>query len=229
MIVPLIAAGHSTGFMLLVRLAPDPRFDDSSIEIAETIAQSVATSIENASLYSQMERMAITDGLTGLYNRRGLTQMGQREIDRARRFDRAFSVLMLDLDHFKELNDTHGHAAGDNVLRQLADLLSQLVRSIDVVARYGGEEFTILLPECPHDCGQEVAERLRRAVENTTFQTDAGELELSISLGLASGSNMPLDLEALIEAADRALYAAKEAGRNQCWSWHPEGPRPIEQ
>jgi diguanylate cyclase (GGDEF)-like protein len=227
LLVPLIAAGHSTGLMLLLRLSPSPPFNSQAADMALTIGQSVAASLDNAKLYAQMERMAITDSLTNLYNRRGLTQLGQREIERARRFDRSFSVLMLDLDHFKQLNDSYGHPAGDEVLHQLADLLGQLVRSIDVVARYGGEEFALLLPECHFDCAQVVAERLRQAIASTSFSTSAGDLNLTISLGIASGSNLPLELESLLEAADRALYAAKEAGRNQSWAWHPQGPRPA--
>jgi diguanylate cyclase (GGDEF)-like protein len=227
LLVPLIAAGHTNGLMLLLRLSTTPAFTGQEIDMAMTISQSVSTSIENAQLYAQMEHMAITDSLTNLYNRRGLIQLGEREIERARRFDRAFSTLMLDLDHFKILNDSYGHMAGDEVLRQLADLLTQLVRSIDVVARYGGEEFTILLPECSQDCAHVVAERLRLAVENTHFKTGAGDLNITISVGVASGSNLPLEMERMLNAADQALYAAKEAGRNQSWSWHPQGPRPA--
>ncbi|MFP3852798.1 MAG: diguanylate cyclase [Anaerolineales bacterium] len=228
LIVPMLAAGHRTGLLLFLRRSAEPGFGHSEVEMVESIAQSVAASIENARLYAQMERMAITDPLTQLYNRRGLSQLGEREIERARRYERDFSVLLIDLDHFKRLNDTHGHLAGDEVLRQLASLLNQLVRNIDLVARYGGEEFAVLLPECADDCAHEVAERLRQAIESTTFDTRAGELRITVSLGVASSESLPLQMEPLLAAADRALYAAKEAGRNQTWIWRQDQPQLID-
>lgn len=153
------------------------------------------------------QEVSLTDGLTHLWNRRGLLQTLLREIQRARRHNRFLSLLMIDVDRFKDINDHQGHGVGDQSLQAVAKALSESVRSIDWVCRYGGDEFTVLLPETGQDAAFEIAERLRREITDRTG--------LTISLGLSVFPFHGQDPAALIEAADRALYSAKSAGRNQ--------------
>jgi diguanylate cyclase (GGDEF)-like protein len=177
-------------------------------------ASQVAIALEKARLNSDLQRLAITDPLTGLFNRRGLYELGQREVERARRYSRPLSLIMLDIDHFKLVNDQYGHPTGDDVLKLLADRMQKNVRDIDILARYGGEEFVILLPEIDLADARPVAERLRQAVGDWPFSTDRGEISITISVGATQTGNAPYELEALIAHADAAMYIAKQQGRN---------------
>jgi diguanylate cyclase (GGDEF)-like protein len=183
--------------------------------LLEMLAAHVAIALENTCLFAEVQLLAITDPLTNLYNRRGLAELGHREIDRSRRFERPLSAVMLDIDHFKSVNDTYGHSIGDQILVGLADICREIVREVDLVVRYGGEEFLILLPEADLRAAFQVADRLRRNVETTSIRTDLGALAITISLGVVSLDSDMDDLEALIERADLALYAAKQEGRNR--------------
>ncbi len=163
--------------------------------------------------------LSITDELTGAYNRRYLMEQLPREFERSRRYAYPLSVLMCDLDHFKQVNDQRGHAAGDDVLQQFAGRAQKLIRAnSDWIARYGGEEFLIVLPETAHADGMRVAENIRQLVASSPFATRAGDTAVSASFGVAStGANGPdvtLKVEALIRAADQCLYESKLAGRN---------------
>jgi diguanylate cyclase (GGDEF)-like protein len=166
-------------------------------------------------LFAAMQRMAERDALTGLANRRRLRAAGEEEYRRARRFGHPVAALMLDLDHFKQVNDRHGHGAGDDVLREVARRILATVREIDVPARYGGEEFAVLLPETGLDTAREVAERIRLAVVDAPIKTRKGPLAVTLSAGVAAREAGGGDLGALLEAADGALYQAKAAGRNR--------------
>lgn len=165
-------------------------------------------------LNAEMTRLAVTDSLTGVYNRRGFFEIGAREIDRARRFCRPLSVIMFDLDHFKEINDTYGHPAGDEVLRLVVTRCQQNLRSnVDVIGRYGGDEFTVLLPESTLENARSVAGRLLNAARNPLVLGDV-QLDITFSLGVAELDQETGDFEQLLQRADRALYLAKESGRN---------------
>jgi two-component system cell cycle response regulator len=164
--------------------------------------------------------LSITDALTGSYNRRYLMEQLPREFERCRRYAYPLSVLMCDLDHFKQVNDQRGHAAGDDVLQQFASRTQKHIRANnDWMARYGGEEFLIVLPETSYDEAVIVAEKIRRLVASTPFATRAGDAAVTASFGVAStGSNGPdltLKVETLIRAADESLYKSKVAGRNR--------------
>ena len=165
----------------------------------------------------ELERLSVTDELTGLANRRHLDTELEREIQRHERHKRALAVLMLDVDRFKALNDTHGHPAGDAVLRQLAEVLEKNTRKGDTVARFGGEEFVVILPETPAAGAVHLAEKIRAAVEAHPFTIDenGATVHATISIGLARFPDHARTLDTLISAADQALYRSKQGGRNR--------------
>jgi diguanylate cyclase (GGDEF)-like protein len=162
-----------------------------------------------------LERLATTDELTGAYNRRHFIETGQREIVRSQRQGQPLSLIMLDIDHFKNINDCYGHAMGDTVLRQVAAIFKQNVREYDCFARIGGEEFVVLQPDTSILAATAIAERIRSAVEQETFMTEHGAISITLSAGIAVLDASPMSLEALMAIADEALYRAKSAGRNQ--------------
>lgn len=165
---------------------------------------------------AELERQVRTDYLTGLLNRRAFCELGALEVQRAHRHPAPLSVLALDLDHFKRINDQHGHAAGDRVLKSLATTCRRMLRSIDLTGRLGGEEFAVLLPHTPLETALRVAERLRLAIAEGRMSLDSGqEVSVTVSIGVATWSPGDADLQALLNRADVALYAAKHAGRNQ--------------
>jgi len=164
--------------------------------------------------------LSITDALTGAYNRRYLMEQLPRELERCRRYAYPLSVLMCDIDHFKQINDARGHAAGDEVLQQFAARAQKSLRTnSDWVARYGGEEFLIVLPETAHADAMFVAEKLRALVDSCGFATREGDAMVSASFGVAStgpsGPDLSLKVDALIRTADECLYLSKQAGRNR--------------
>jgi diguanylate cyclase (GGDEF)-like protein len=164
--------------------------------------------------------LSITDALTGAYNRRYLMEQLPRELERCRRYAYPLSVIMCDIDHFKQLNDARGHAAGDDVLQQFAARMQKSIRSVsDWVARYGGEEFIIVLPETGYEGALVVAEKMRTLMSGTAFVTRAGEAQVTASFGVAStalyGPDLALKVETLIRTADECLYRSKQAGRNR--------------
>ncbi len=167
--------------------------------------------------YRQSLELAATDPLTGLNNRRYLSNHLSRQISRAKETRKACSVLMVDVDHFKRINDTHGHQAGDEVLKGISERLRFNIRGIDLACRYGGEEFVIVMPEADMPTAEKVAERLRESIADRPFELGPGrgQLLVTASLGVASLEPGDTDSEALIARADKALYAAKAAGRNR--------------
>jgi len=165
--------------------------------------------------------LSITDALTGTYNRRYLMEQLPRELERCRRYAYPLSVLMCDIDHFKQINDDHGHAAGDEVLQQFAARAQKSLRTnSDWVARYGGEEFLIVLPETAHVDAMIVSEKLRALVDSAAFATRAGDAVVTASFGVAStgrsGPDLSLKVDSLIRTADECLYRSKQEGRNRC-------------
>jgi len=169
----------------------------------------------NDEFNSRLLTLVATDPLTGLANRRRLMERGAEEIARARRFNHPLCVLMIDLDHFKALNDTHGHAAGDRALKQVAESSLAVLRDIDLVARSGGEEFAVLLPETSLAKGIEVADRLRQAVAGLEIMGTGGTVTISASIGVAELGIADETIDQVLARADRALYDAKAAGRNR--------------
>jgi diguanylate cyclase (GGDEF)-like protein len=168
----------------------------------------------NAALRKQneeLERLSTTDGLTGLSNRRQLSQRLNAEATRVRRNKHPFSILMADVDHFKSYNDAHGHPAGDEVLKRVAQILRESIREVDCAARYGGEEFCVLLPETPADTAVQAAERIRSRVAGEKFPGRS----ITLSIGIAEYPKNGEAVETALAAADAALYQAKRAGRDR--------------
>ncbi len=166
--------------------------------------------------HERTEEEAITDELTGLSNHRRFRQILSKEVERAKRFDRPLSVVMLDLDDFKAINDTYGHLQGDRVLREVGEILRSESREVDEPARYGGEEFAIALPETRIDGAMEVGERIRRRLDAVRLPIDdRGEIAIRASVGVAGSPEQPPDVVSLIKAADQALYTAKQQGKNR--------------
>lgn len=176
---------------------------------------------ERQEVAGRLLELATTDYLTGLYNRRAFFEAAQREFARARRNGTVFSLLELDLDHFKAVNDTYGHDAGDRALRGVAQVMLRALRVVDLPARLGGEEFAVLLPETDAQEAQGVAERLRQAIASADIQGMAGRFRVTVSIGLATFHPEDPDAEAIVHAADQALYRAKELGRDRVVSAEP--------
>jgi len=188
---------------------------EADLAAMSIFANQVAAAIENTRLFAEVQNLAITDPLTGLYNRRGLFGFGRIEFARTRRFGRPFASMMLDIDHFKRVNDKYGHPIGDQILQALAKHCQRGVREIDLVGRYGGEEIVFLLPETNLEVAKEIAERLRRTIASLSIPTDKGEIGVTVSIGVAMYDENTLDLETMIVRADQAMYVAKHKGRNR--------------
>ena len=166
-------------------------------------------------LVNRLRHLSQHDSLTGLLNRRAIEQCLAREAHRLQRFNEPFSVLLVDIDHFKRINDLLGHAAGDEVLRQVAQTLAGEAREVDRVARYGGEEFCVLLPNTEHEGAMQAAERLRAAVHGQEITWGEDTVGVTISTGVACATRPDEPLDALLRRADEALYRAKAQGRNR--------------
>ncbi|KJJ85595.1 GAF sensor-containing diguanylate cyclase [Candidatus Omnitrophus magneticus] len=178
------------------------------------IIPQIALELRKVELYEQIEKLSIVDGLTNVYLRRYLNGRLNEEVDRAKRLGLTFSVVMIDIDHFKMCNDKYGHLVGDAVLKEVAERLKMSVREVDMIARYGGEEFCVLLPDTTKELAVTVAERLRRFVEFKIIKAFDAEIKITISAGVATYPNDGQDAVLLIESADTALYKAKRKGRN---------------
>jgi diguanylate cyclase (GGDEF)-like protein len=178
-------------------------------------AKQIGSSLERARLFQEVQSLALIDPLTGLQNRRSLFELGRVEFARSCRTYRPFSCLMLDIDHFKQLNDNYGHLTGDQVLQQVAECAKRSIREVDLIGRYGGEEFLIFLPETDLVTAQRVAERLRSSIEKMPMKLSDQELHVTVSIGVSRKDENTLELETLIARADQALYVAKHRGRNR--------------
>ena len=213
LVVPLVSSNG--GFRLLFLGRASKTIQVQGVDIAAAMAKQVSVALDKARLIRDLENLATTDGLTRLYNRRTFLQRAESEFERSRRYQRPLTVLMLDVDHFKAVNDTHGHEVGDRVLRLLADECRRNLRQQDVLGRYGGEEFVAFLPETGASVALDVAERLRKSVEGLSVPADHGAIHMTMSIGIATMNRAHPDVSALIITADQALYQAKQRGRNQ--------------
>ena len=165
-------------------------------------------------MFERLNVLATTDGLTGIANRRHFMNVAAGEVNRAQRYQAPLAGLMLDIDHFKDVNDKYGHSVGDAVLHSIAEICTQSLRKIDLVGRYGGEEFAFLLPEAGIEQARITAERLCKVIANHSFSGGGRNFQVTVSIGAAELRGVEDTLAALLERADQALYAAKQAGRN---------------
>jgi two-component system cell cycle response regulator len=210
-VVPLLAEGESLGVVVAEwGVRRDDRIPALTVDTLAQSASHAALSLRNTWLLAEVERLATRDGLTGLANRRLFEESLEREIARADRKGSPLALVVLDVDHFKDVNDTLGHQAGDAVLREVGRALSENTKASDLPARYGGDEFVVLLPDCSGPDSYAVAERLRAAVV-----AGMTTVKVSVSGGTAALPDNAHDGERLVAAADAALYEAKRAGRNR--------------
>jgi diguanylate cyclase (GGDEF)-like protein len=214
LLVPLVATEHKLGIINCWRLGID-QFSASELEAASLFAHVAASAWRNAQLYVELVNAAMTDPLTGLYNSRWLRDAGERDIARAARDSHPLSLLLVDLDHFKAVNDSSGHAIGDVVLQRVAAQLRTTVRGSDAVVRLGGEEFVVLLHECSSEGAWVAAEAVRAAVRDVVMPDGCSLEGLTASIGISTYPNHGGALDQLLGAADRAMYSAKHEGRDR--------------
>jgi len=212
--VPLIGHGQILGYISMYCDAP-AQYNADHIRLAEIFANEASIAIENARLFEQVQLLAVTDELTGFYNRRYFYELVEIELARSRRYHHPTSLILIDVDHFKLVNDRYGHTTGDQVLQEMCAHIRKAVRESDILGRHGGEEFVLLLPETPVERAYEVAERLRQLVAGNPVKIGDIEIGVSVSAGVAALSNTCRDADSLFRCSDVAMYQAKQAGRNQ--------------
>ncbi|GBE01388.1 response regulator PleD [bacterium BMS3Abin08] len=212
--IPIFHQDKVQGVLTVFSEEPDA-FNTYLFELLKVLMNQASLSISNALLHEELRQIAFTDGLTGLFNHRHFQERLTEEFKKAERFQDRLSLILTDIDHFKRVNDTYGHPAGDAVLKGFSEIIRKTVREIDIPARYGGEEFAVLVLKADAGEAKKIAERIRKNVESHDFVVDGQILNITVSLGIAS---YPADVgsrEKLIEEADHALYKAKESGRNR--------------
>lgn len=213
LIIPLLLEKEIGGYLVL-HTPQTQALEDADLNLWQAFGATTAAAIQNALLHEQIQKMAVTDPLTGVHNRRGFRLLAEQQVKGANRYSQPLAVMMIDLDHFKEINDQYGHQVGDQVLQGVTQRLEGELREADLLGRYGGEEFIILLPNTGHEGGLQIAHRLLNTIRQSPLQTTAGPIEMTISIGLSSGRE-DLALDEMIQSADRSLYRAKESGRDQ--------------
>ncbi len=221
--VPLVARGRTLGVVEILNGPGDQPFGEEQRRLAQDVADFAASAVDHARHYRRVQELTIIDERTGLFNARFLRHLLAAEIERSRRFQRACSVMFFDLDRFKSVNDTHGHAAGNALLEELAQVMVATLRSVDVPVRYGGDEFVVVLPETERAAALEVAARLKEAIGGHEFLGDAGlRVRVTGSFGVATFPQDGARPEELIRAADRAMYDLKSREGNATGAVTPQ-------
>ena len=209
--VPLLAKGKVFGVVTLTNRAKKGAFAPADEAMLTLLASHISLNVEN----HRLSQLSATDSLTGLYNHAHISRRVEEELASARRYHESVTILMFDLDHFKTVNDTYGHPAGDKVLLGVADMLRRNIRESDIAGRYGGEEFTVILPQTRKPGGAVIAERLRKTISEAQFPLPQGNVGVTVSVGLSNYPEDAMDAAEVIDRADQALYQAKAAGRNR--------------
>ena len=210
-LAPLVMENRSIGILSLW----GEGLKKIDIQAATIFGGQVAVAIENARLLQEVQRLAITDELTNVLNRRGFDDVSTREFVAAKRYSRPLSLIMLDIDRFKAINDVYGHPIGDEILIEIAARARTKIRETDYISRYGGEEFLILLIEQKPDNAKTVAERIRKSVADQPFDTSVGKITVTISAGITGMNTQTASISMMIKTVDKALYRSKENGRNR--------------
>jgi diguanylate cyclase (GGDEF)-like protein len=208
--IPLQVAGNVLGMMGLIGAVT---LSKKQMQLISTIANQVALALKNAAEHQKVQSLAITDELTGIYNRRAFQKVLDRELRRSKRYQKPLSLIMLDVDGFKEINDTYGHEAGDGVLKVLATQLQSSIREIDFLARYGGDEFAVILPETRAEEASILAERLKKTISSHPVNINSAYYTISVSTGVADiTSDLVGNEHTLVRKADKVLYRDKAQG-----------------
>ncbi len=213
-IVPMLSHGHCHGVLVAEAEVVD-RFKERDVQQLTIVSRSAAMALETAQLHKQTAELTIIDELTETYNYRYFVQKLQEEKKRALRYKLPLSIIMVDIDWFKKLNDSYGHETGNSVLRELSRVIKGCIRDVDIFCRYGGEEFIVILPQTPQSEAAVLGERIRSAVEQTIIDPGtAGKVKVTVSVGISSYPENGKSQEDLVSIADQALYRAKESGKN---------------
>ena len=213
--IPLMIEKVIVG-VLNINDGDEESFSISDLDFVLNIAEFISMSISNAVLYEQTKKLSVTDGLTGITNRPSMDRALWSEFERSVRYNIPLSIVLLDVDHFKAVNDNYGHQKGDEVLVAVASLLQKVCRTNDVAARYGGEEFLMILPQSTSQGAFNIAERVREEMMKISFAGDGSKFSVTTSCGVAElDTNLMKDTDQLVEVADQALYEAKNSGRNK--------------
>jgi diguanylate cyclase (GGDEF)-like protein len=210
--LPLVSFGSNIG-TLICASKTQPRFSPNDVQTLESVADILATAVQNSIYVAKVRQLASRDGLTGMLNRRAFEERILEEITRADRYRSSLAILMIDIDHFKAVNDEFGHLLGDEVLKHAATIFQHQLRKVDFICRFGGEEFAIILPSTTLESAAAVAEKLRRAFFTHAFSGISRPI--TVSIGVAAFPEHGMNRDTLVRAADRALYQAKQEGRNR--------------
>jgi diguanylate cyclase (GGDEF)-like protein len=222
LIIPVFGGEERRCVGLFSAESATPEFFKPDLEqILNTMVENASVALTRSMLYLKMEKLATTDGLTGLNNHRTFQEIAAREFERAKRHGRPLSMLLTDIDHFKNFNDTYGHPVGDLVLREIAGCIKSAVRATDFPARYGGEEFAVVLPETAEPGAMAIAERIRQTVEARVIESGQNMLRVTISIGCVTYPTYGTTQQELIDCSDKALYASKKGGRNRVSLYNP--------
>jgi len=221
---PIVAGDTRLGALVLYSLSSARRFSERYLSLVDAVGRQAGVAIQNSRLYEEIQQLAATDPLTGLYNRRHFYTLASHEFNMARRFNQSITAIMVDIDHFKRVNDTYGHLVGDIVLQNVANRCNESLRHSDILCRYGGEEFVILMTGTSLESALQIAERLRKRIADTPIETEGKSISITVSLGVAAlGPYMhPVSLtglDILINRADQALFTSKQNGRNRVTTW----------
>ena len=218
--VPVMSGLIVLGVLGVFSKDPNREFTPFDLAMMESIGNQAGIAIQNAHLFAEVNQLAVTDPLTRLYNRRYFFNLARVELERARRYGHHLSIIMLDIDLFKRVNDTYGHLGGDEVLVHVAETIRNTLRQVDLAARYGGEEMVILLPETDLISAFKTAERLCQAIHDLKVQFNGQEISVTVSVGVSSYENQNfIDVSKMLDQADQAMYHAKESGRNRAVTW----------
>lgn len=219
LIIPLLLRHKIIGEIILANRIGADGFSEADEDVLLTFGFHAAFALEKARLHQEVRQLATIDGLTGLYNHRAFQEKIETEIERARRFGSKVSLLMMDIDYFKRLNDTYGHSIGDEVLRRMGCKIVENIRNIDFAARYGGEEFAVVLPETNLEGARITAERIREAIKDYRITHGENLISVTVSIGVSTYPDNATSRMDLIEKADAALYEAKRSGRDRVCSY----------